>query len=53
MDLYDMGRDLATFVIRNWVKDEIRMSVELRLFFVNNLEFCTEPALSRSYTLFL
>ncbi len=25
MDLYEMGRDLATFVIRNWMKDGIRV----------------------------
>ena len=26
LDLYEMGRDRATFVIRNWMKDGIRGS---------------------------
>jgi hypothetical protein len=32
LDLYEMGRDLATFVIRNWVRDEIRVVGKLKKF---------------------
>jgi len=32
LDLYEMGRDRATFVIRNWMTDGIRVVGDLNKF---------------------